>query len=174
MLKFYTPDRKGKIEPYSYRSRARLVGKCIENIGQAFNNMGTKTLASVGRAAKSGKKEDWQAVHHNYMIYWVGLGGGFKKEYEQYLIKTTGKPKLEIQPNETPEDFNNRVNDSVIIFKLDTGKIGPGNVIHQDYGKLTLGKYPSGSHPSVTKLVKYLESGNCEVVQSDQILKESC
>ena len=97
-------------------------------IGQAFNNMGTKTLASVGRAAKSGKKEDWQAVHHNYMIYWVGLGGGFKKEYEQYLIKTTGKPKLEIQPNETPEDFNNRVNDSVIIFKLDTGKIGPGNV----------------------------------------------
>ena len=52
-------------------------------------------------------------------------------------------------------------------------KIGPGNVIHQDYGKLTLGKYPSGSHPSVTKLVEYLESGNCEVVQSDQVLKES-
>ena len=38
MLKFYTPDRKGKQEPYSYRSRARLVGKCIDNIGQAFKN----------------------------------------------------------------------------------------------------------------------------------------
>jgi len=97
-------------------------------IGQAFNNMGPKTLASVGRAVNSGKKEDWQAVHHNYMTYWVALGSDFKKEYEQYLIKTTGKPKLEISPNETPEDFNNRINDSVIIFKLDTGKIGPGNV----------------------------------------------
>ena len=38
MLKFYTPDRKGKQEPYSYRSRARLVGKCIDSIGQAFKN----------------------------------------------------------------------------------------------------------------------------------------
>ena len=38
MLKFYTPDRKGKIEPYSYRSRARLVGKCIDNIAQSFKN----------------------------------------------------------------------------------------------------------------------------------------
>ena len=38
MLKFYTPDRKGKQEPYSYRSRARLVGKCIENIGQASSD----------------------------------------------------------------------------------------------------------------------------------------
>jgi len=35
MLKFLTPDRKGKIEPYSYRSRARLVGKCITNLGEA-------------------------------------------------------------------------------------------------------------------------------------------
>jgi len=38
MLKFLTPDRKGKQEPYSYRSRARLVGKCITNIGQADKN----------------------------------------------------------------------------------------------------------------------------------------
>ena len=35
MLKFLTPDRKGKQEPYSYRSRARLVGKCITNLSQA-------------------------------------------------------------------------------------------------------------------------------------------
>ena len=96
-------------------------------IGQAFNNMGPKTLASVGRAVKSGKKEDWQAVHHNYMIYWVGLGGGFKKEYEGYL-KKTGKSEIVRGPGESLEDFNNRVNDSIIIFKLDTGKIGPGNV----------------------------------------------
>ena len=38
MLKFLTPDRKGKQEPYSYRSRARLVGKCITNLGQANKN----------------------------------------------------------------------------------------------------------------------------------------
>ena len=46
MLKFYTPDRKGKIEPYSYRSRARLVGKCIDNIGQAFK-MSTELVSAV-------------------------------------------------------------------------------------------------------------------------------
>jgi len=38
MLKFLTPDRKGKQEPYSYRSRARLVGKCITNVSQANKN----------------------------------------------------------------------------------------------------------------------------------------
>ena len=38
MLKFYTPNRQGKQEPYSYRSRARLVGECIENISQSSND----------------------------------------------------------------------------------------------------------------------------------------
>ena len=35
MLKFFTPDRKGAQEPYSYRSRSRLVGDCIEDLSQA-------------------------------------------------------------------------------------------------------------------------------------------
>ena len=35
VLKFYTPDRKGAQEPYSYRSRARLVGECIEDLSNA-------------------------------------------------------------------------------------------------------------------------------------------
>ena len=98
-------------------------------IGQAFNNVGPQTLKSVGKAAKSGKKEDWQKVHHNYMIYWVGLGD-YKKEYEKYLEDSTGKKQLEKKPGENDEDFNNRVNDSIIKFKIDhkPAIIGKGNV----------------------------------------------
>ena len=35
MLKFFTPDRQGKQEPYSYRARARLVGHCILQLSEA-------------------------------------------------------------------------------------------------------------------------------------------
>jgi len=35
VLKFLTPDRKGAQEPYSYRSRARLVGECILELSEA-------------------------------------------------------------------------------------------------------------------------------------------
>jgi len=62
MLKFYTPDRKGKIEPYSYRSRARLVGKCIENIGQAFNN----DMVVLGRIHT---EKDVESLRNNNIRY---------------------------------------------------------------------------------------------------------
>jgi hypothetical protein len=45
VLKFYTPDRKGAQEPYSYRSRARLVGKCIEDL----SNASTDDIVVLGR-----------------------------------------------------------------------------------------------------------------------------
>ena len=62
MLKFYTPDRKGKQEPYSYRSRARLVGKCIENIGQAFNN----DMVVLGRIHT---EKDVESLRNNNIRY---------------------------------------------------------------------------------------------------------
>jgi len=62
MLKFLTPDRKGKQEPYSYRSRARLVGKCIENIGQAFNN----DMVVLGRIHT---EKDVESLRNNNIRY---------------------------------------------------------------------------------------------------------
>ena len=62
MLKFYTPDRKGKQEPYSYRSRARLVGKCIDNIGQAFNN----DMVVLGRIHT---EKDVESLRNNNIKY---------------------------------------------------------------------------------------------------------
>ena len=62
MLKFYTPDRKGKIEPYSYRSRARLVGKCIDNLGQAFNN----DIVVLGRIHT---EKDVESLRNNNIRY---------------------------------------------------------------------------------------------------------
>ena len=62
MLKFYTPDRKGKIEPYSYRSRARLIGKCIDNIGQAFNN----DMVVLGRIHT---EKDVESLRNNNIRY---------------------------------------------------------------------------------------------------------
>lgn len=62
MLKFYTPDRKGKQEPYSYRARARLVGKCIDNIGQAFAN----DIVVLGRIHK---EKDVESLRNNNISY---------------------------------------------------------------------------------------------------------
>jgi len=62
MLKFYTPNRQGKIEPYSYRSRARLVGKCIDNIGQAFNN----DMVVLGRIHT---EKDVESLRNNNIKY---------------------------------------------------------------------------------------------------------
>ena len=62
MLKFLTPDRKGKQEPYSYRSRARLVGKCIDNIGQAFNN----DMVVLGRIHT---EKDVESLRNNNIRY---------------------------------------------------------------------------------------------------------
>ena len=62
MLKFYTPDRKGNQEPYSYRSRARLVGKCIENISQAFNS----DIVVLGRIHT---EKDVESLRNNNIRY---------------------------------------------------------------------------------------------------------
>jgi len=62
MLKFYTPDRKGKQEPYSYRSRARLVGKCIDNIGIALNN----DMVVLGRIHT---EKDVESLRNNNIRY---------------------------------------------------------------------------------------------------------
>jgi hypothetical protein len=62
MLKFYTPDRKGKQEPYSYRARARLVGKCIDNIGTAFSN----DIVVLGRIHK---EKDVESLRNNNIPY---------------------------------------------------------------------------------------------------------
>lgn len=62
MLKFYTPDRKGKQEPYSYRARARLVGKCIDNIGIAFSN----DIVVLGRIHN---EKDVESLRNNNISY---------------------------------------------------------------------------------------------------------
>ena len=153
MLKFYTPDRKGKIEPYSYRSRARLVGKCIDNLGQAFNN----DIVVLGRIHT---EKDVESLRNNNIRYihdicdnkWPMLEKLWSNTNEHALAITTTCYRLK-------ELIESKVNKQVfvipdptereeepIIFKPNPHRLNAvyygsyGNLKQIDWGKYDLSK----------------------------------
>lgn len=51
-------------------------------------------------------------------------------------------------------------------------RVGPGHVRHLDYGRLTIGRYPTGSHPVVEQLAELFRSVRVPVKVSERVVRD--
>tara|TARA_S200002703_G_scaffold50476_2_gene43893 strand:- start:5838 stop:8969 length:3132 start_codon:yes stop_codon:yes gene_type:complete len=93
--------------------------------GVHFNVQGPKTLAAVNKATKTNDPNDWREVANKYMTYWSGLAEGMKPEFRKWAEENNRTDLIDqINTSGKSRDFG----DAVIQYKLDVGRILPGNL----------------------------------------------
>jgi hypothetical protein len=105
--------------------------------GVHFNAPGPKTLAAVNKAAKTKNPEDWREVANKYMTYWSGLSSSLKPEFKKWA-EENNRPDLIEQMNSG--NRSKEFGDAVIEYKLDVGRILPGNLKRVEDAALAITK----------------------------------
>jgi hypothetical protein len=93
--------------------------------GVHFNVKGPKTLASVSKATKTNDPNDWRKVANNYMNYWSGLSPELEPEFKKWAEENN---RLDLIDQMSTSGKSRDFGDAVIQYKLDVGRILPGNL----------------------------------------------
>lgn len=120
--------------------------------GVEFNVHGPNSMKSVRKAIESGKTEDWQAAANNYMNFFSGLGspnkeGGkkWRKEFTEWAEQNGRSDLIPMIDGSKTQEFK----DAVVEWKIDSKKIGRGNVTRaEDTAQAIIKEYGLDPVPS--------------------------
>jgi len=120
--------------------------------GVEFNVHGPNSMRSVGKAIESGKTEDWQAAANNYMNFFSGLGSATKeqgkkwrKEFTEWAEQNGRSDLISMIDGSKTQEFK----DAVVEWKIDSKKIGRGNVTRaEDTAQAIIKEYGLDPVPS--------------------------
>ena len=120
--------------------------------GVEFNVHGPNSMKSVRKAIESGKTEDWQAAANNYMNFFSGLGSASKeqgkkwrKEFTEWAEQNGRSDLIPMIDGSKTQEFK----DAVVEWKIDSKKIGRGNVTRaEDTAQAIIKEYGLDPVPS--------------------------
>ena len=109
-------------------------------------------MKSVRKAIESGKTEDWQAAANNYMNFFSGLGNATKeqgkkwrKEFTEWAEQNGRSDLISMIDGSKTQEFK----DAVVEWKIDSKKIGRGNVTRaEDTAQAIIKEYGLDPVPS--------------------------
>ena len=120
--------------------------------GVEFNVHGPNSMRSVRKAIESGKTEDWQAAANNYMNFFSSLGSPSKeqgkkwrKEFTEWAEQNGRSDLISMIDGSKTQEFK----DAVVEWKIDSKKIGRGNVTRaEDTAQAIIKEYGLDPVPS--------------------------